>query len=75
MAGVPTFGAVTYRQPLGLDWSALGELIEPLARAESLVGISIADLEPDRDPDGGQTARVVAMLSEVLAWTMQTPQR
>jgi arginase len=61
------FPAVTYPQPLGLDWHALRELIEPLIRTPSLAGISVADLEPGRDPERCHTRRVVEFLADVLA--------
>jgi arginase len=60
------FPAVTYPQPHGLDWESLAELARPLAVAQGLVGISVADLEPERDPDGAHTRRVVAFLGELL---------
>jgi arginase len=60
------FPAVSYPQPNGLDWESLAELARPLAAAPGLVGISVADLEPERDPDGSHTRRVVAFLGELL---------
>jgi arginase len=59
--------AVSYPQPHGLDWESLAELARPLATAKALGGISLADLEPERDPDGAHTRRVVAFLDELLA--------
>jgi arginase len=59
--------AVSYPQPHGLDWESLAELARPLATAKALGGISLADLEPERDPDGAHTGRVVAFLGELLA--------
>ncbi|MGH2987037.1 MAG: arginase family protein [Solirubrobacterales bacterium] len=63
------FPAVSYPQPHGLDWDSLAELAEPLATAPGLIGISVADLEPERDPDGTHSRRVVAFLGELLART------
>jgi arginase len=60
------FPAVSYPQPHGLDWDAMRALAAPLAAAETLVGISVADLEPERDPGGEHAARVVAFLAELL---------
>ncbi len=60
------FPAVSYPQPNGLDWDSFTQLVRPLAAAESLAGISLADLNPDRDPDGAATRRVVGMLAELL---------
>jgi len=59
--------AVTYRQPRGLSWDALAELLAPLARSPALVGMSVSDLEPDRDPDGSIARRVVALLAAAVA--------
>ena len=59
--------AVSYRQPGGLDWDELEELLRPLARHPRLVGASVADLDPDRDPDGRHAARVVRLLTDALA--------
>jgi arginase family enzyme len=54
--------AVTYPQPLGLDWDELAALVRPLAAAPGLIGLSVADFNPDRDPDGAYAERVVALL-------------
>jgi arginase len=59
--------AVSYPQPLGLDWDELAALAQPLADAPSLLGISIADFNPDRDPDGAHALRVVDFLASLLA--------
>jgi arginase len=53
---------VSYPQPLGLDWDELVALGRPLAAAPNLVGASVADFNPDRDPDGAHAERVVRAL-------------
>lgn len=58
--------AVSYPQPLGLDWQELAELLRPLAAAPDLVGVSVADLNPDLDPDGLYARRTVDALAEIL---------
>jgi arginase len=58
--------AVSYPQPLGLDWDELEALARPLAAAPSLIGVSVADFNPDRDPDGIHAARVVELLDSLL---------
>ena len=58
--------AVSYPQPDGLDWDELEALVAPLATAPNLVGISVADFNPDRDPDGAHAARVVDALAAIL---------
>jgi arginase family enzyme len=54
--------AVTYPQPLGLDWDDLVALARPLATAPNFAGVSVADFNPDRDPHGAHAARVVEAL-------------
>jgi arginase len=58
--------AVTYPQPLGLDWDELVALARPLAAAPNLVGVSVADYNPDRDRDGTHAGAIVAALEELL---------
>jgi arginase len=59
--------AVTYRQSHGLSWDALAELLAPLVRSPALAGMSVSDLEADRDADGSIARRVVALLAGPLA--------
>lgn len=58
--------AVSYPQPLGLDWDELEALTRPLASAPGLIGVSVADFNPERDPDGAHATRVVDLLAELL---------
>jgi arginase family enzyme len=58
--------AVSYPQPLGLDWEELVALSRPLAAAPNLLGVSVADFNPDRDPGGSHAARVVEALHATL---------
>jgi len=55
--------AVSYPQPLGLDWDELVGLARPLVAATNLLGISIADFNPDRDPNRTQAVRIVEALT------------
>jgi arginase family enzyme len=57
--------AVSYPQPLGLDWHELVDLARPLAAAPNLLGVSIADYNPDRDPDGAHAAQIVEALASL----------
>jgi arginase len=59
--------AVSYPQPLGLDWDELAALAGPLAAAPNLIGVSVADFNPDRDPEGAHARRVVELLGALLA--------
>jgi arginase family enzyme len=58
--------AVTYPQPLGLDWQELIELIHPLGTAPQLAGVSVADYNPDLDKGGEQARRIVDALEVAL---------
>jgi arginase len=60
------FAAVSYPQPLGLDWDELVALVQPLATAPNLLGVSVADFNPDRDPRGIHAKQVVDGLASVL---------
>ena len=57
--------AVSYPQPLGLDWDELVTVGRPLVTAPNLLGISVADFNPDRDEDGSHAARVVEALARL----------
>jgi arginase len=58
--------AVSYPQSLGLDWDELVALVRPLAAAPNLLGASVADFNPDNDPDGTHAARVVEALKSLF---------
>jgi arginase len=58
--------AVTYPQPQGLRWDEFIELARVLLAAPNLVGVSLADFEPDRDPTHEHARRVVDALAD--AW-------
>ena len=61
------FGAVSYPQPLGLDWDELIALdANRWSAAPNLIGISVADFNPDRDPDGSQARHVVDALRTIV---------
>ena len=58
--------AVSYPQPLGLNWEELVALARPLAGAPNLVGVSVADYNPDRDADGRHARAIVDALEDLL---------
>jgi len=64
--GQDSLPAVSYRQPGGLDWDQLEMLLRPLVESSGLVGLSVADLNADLDPDGVAAGRVVDLLARVL---------
>jgi arginase len=57
--------AVSYPQSLGLDWHELVDLARPLTAAPNLLGVSIADYNPDRDADGAHAAQIVEALASL----------
>jgi len=58
--------AVSYPQALGLDWDELIALVRPLVGAPNLLGVSVADFNPDGDADGVYAAGVVDALVSLL---------
>ena len=58
--------AVTYPQPRGLDWDAFVALARPLMASDALLGVSVADFNPDLDEDGTHAQRVVDALASAL---------
>jgi arginase len=63
--------AVSYPQSLGLDWDELIELVQPLSAALNLVGVSVADFNPDGDADGTHAARAVEAIESLLGSRLQ----
>jgi arginase len=57
--------AVSYPQPLGLDWDELVALARPLVAGPNLLGVSVADFNPDRDEDNIHAARTVEALASL----------
>ena len=58
--------AVSYPQPDGLDWDSLVAIARPLLASQALVGISVADFNPDLDEEGVYARRVVQALAEIV---------
>jgi len=58
--------SVTYPQPEGLDWQEVAALLRPLVSSPAIVGLSVADFDPDNDSDGEYARRLVALLADVL---------
>jgi arginase len=57
------FPATDYLQPNGLTWEELEAVLAPLAAGESLIGISLACYNPDKDPGLACGRRLVAALA------------
>ena len=55
--------AVTYPLPDGLGWEHAEALLRPLVRSQRLVGLSVADFVPDKDPDGRYARRLVDLVA------------
>lgn len=58
--------AVTYTQSDGATWEDLEALIGTVAARPELVGVSVADFVPAKDPGGQSAARLVALLARTL---------
>lgn len=58
--------AVSYPLAEGLDWGELEELLGPVLAA-GVSGVSVADLNSDKDPDGAYARRVAELLGRLLA--------
>jgi len=61
--GMEVMPATDYLMPGGLDWDELAELLRPLAASPALAGLSVACLNPEKDPDGVYTKLTVDLLA------------
>jgi arginase len=61
-----SLSAVDYRQPAGLDWSALGQLSAVALGDPGVAGWDITIYNPDLDPDGSGASRITAFIAESL---------
>ena len=59
--------AVTYPLPDGLGWEHVEALLRPLVQSRRLVGLSVADFVPDKDPDGRYARRLVDLVAGLFA--------
>ena len=59
--------AVTYPLPDGLGFEHTEALLRPLISSPALVGLSVADFVPDKDPDGRYARRLVQLVAGLLA--------
>jgi arginase len=60
------FPATDYLMPGGLTLTEVGELLRPLVRATSCVGLSVGCYNPQRDPDGSCGRDLVSLLADAL---------
>jgi arginase len=58
--------ATDYLMPAGLEWDELEELLAPLGASPALAGVSLACLNPEKDPGGRLTERTVALVAGAL---------
>jgi arginase len=58
--------AVTYPLPNGLGWEHAEALLRPLVGSRRLVGLSVADFVPDKDPDGRYARRLVDLVASLF---------
>lgn len=59
------FPATDYPQPDGLSWDEIESLLTPLV-TDRVAGFSLGCFNPDKDPDGAASERLVDLLSRVL---------
>jgi len=59
--------AVTYPLPDGLGWEHAEALLRPLIGSRRVVGLSVADFVPDKDPDGRYARRLVDLVASLFA--------
>jgi arginase len=52
--------------PGGLGWDELAELLGPLAASPAAAGLSVACLNPEKDPGGRLTQRTSDLVAEAL---------
>jgi arginase len=58
--------ATDYLMPGGLRWDELGELLAPLAASAATAGLSVACLNPEKDPGGRLTRRTSDLVAGAL---------
>jgi arginase len=58
--------ATDYLMPGGLEWEELADLLGALCAAPALAGLSIACLNPEKDPGGRLTQRTCDLVAESL---------
>ena len=59
--------SVTYPLPDGLGWEHAEALLRPLVGSRRLVGLSVADFVPDKDPDGTYARCLVDLVADLFA--------
>lgn len=59
--------ATDYLMPGGLEWEELDELLGPLCASPALAGMSLACLNPEKDPEGRFTQRTCDLVVAALA--------
>ncbi len=58
--------AIDYPQPGGLDWVTLTSLTRRIVTSGSVLGWDVTIYNPELDPGGGDAARIVRYLADVL---------
>jgi arginase len=66
------FPAVNVPASGGLGFDQVRTALEEFAKSESLVGLDVAQYNPDRDPDGSAAKKLVDLLAQVLAARFET---
>ena len=58
--------ATDYLMPGGLEWEELAELLRPLCVSPAVAGLSVACLNPEKDPGGRLTQRTCDLVATAL---------
>ena len=59
--------ATDYLMPGGLEWEELAALLAPLCASPAAIGLSVACLNPEKDPGGLLTQRTCDLLVASLS--------
>ncbi len=55
-----------YLMPNGLTWAEIIELVRPFVQSSRMIGISLADYNPDNDPDMSDGKKIIAALKKIF---------
>jgi arginase len=67
------FPAVNLPRSGGLRFNDARTSFDAFVRSKSLIGLDIAQYNPDKDPDGSGAKKLVDLLVEVLAHRLESP--
>jgi arginase len=62
-----TMPAVSFPVATGLSWRDTEDLLAPLLSSSRLIGVSVTDYNPDRDPQGSEAEHIIEVLTNGFA--------